>query len=70
MYAIDKTELDAAALSDLLIDASEARKQAANGPFFPERGITRESCLAYAAKCEAQAAQWAKGGAHNGVLNA
>lgn len=61
-------ELDKAALRDLLSDAAQSREQAANGPFWPERGITRESLLAYAERCEARAAKYASGGAHHAVL--
>lgn len=48
-------ELAAAWKADLLNDAEYAEKQAAEGPFYPEKGITKESCLAYAAKCRAEA---------------
>jgi len=41
--------------ADLLNDARCAEEQAANGPFYPERNITRESLLAYAAKCRLEA---------------
>lgn len=37
--------------SDLLNDARCATEQAFEGPFYPERGITRESLLACAAEC-------------------
>lgn len=43
--------------SDLLNDAKYSEKQAAEGPFYPEKGITRESLLDYAAKCRAEAEQ-------------
>ena len=48
-------ELDAAWVADQLADARHAERQAAEGPVFPERGITRESLLAYAAYCRALA---------------
>jgi hypothetical protein len=51
-----KQELQAAWIDDLLADAEHSEKQAEEGPFFPEKGITRESLLAYAAKCRQQAA--------------
>jgi hypothetical protein len=38
-------------VQDLTIDAECAEKQAANGPFYPESGITEESLLAYAREC-------------------
>jgi hypothetical protein len=60
--------LDQAALLDLLSDAEQSEGQAAAGPFFPERGITRESLLAYAAKCRAAAERYKDGGAHAAVL--
>ena len=47
-------ELEAAQRADYLADAEHAERQAADGPFFPERGITRESLLAYAAECRAK----------------
>lgn len=61
-------ELDNFAIRDLLSDAECSEEQAANGPFWPERGITRESLLAYAAKCRATIEQCKDGGAHNAVL--
>lgn len=42
--------------SDLLADAVFAETQAADGPFYPDRGITAETLLAYAAECRAKAA--------------
>jgi len=44
-------ELRAAALSDLESDARQAEDQAANGPFYPERGVTGESLREYAEQC-------------------
>lgn len=41
--------------ADLLNDATCAEEQAQNGPFYPERGITKETLLAYAAKCRQDA---------------
>lgn len=41
--------------ADLLNDAEHSEKQAESGPFYPEKGITRETCLAYAAKCRKEA---------------
>lgn len=61
-------DLDNAALLDLLSDAEQSERQAANGPFYPERGITAESCLAYAAKCRATAERYRTGGAHSAVF--
>ena len=63
-------ELDSAAISDLLSDARCSERQAANGPFYPEKGITKESCLAYAAECREKAARYQNGGAHDAVLKA
>ncbi len=40
-----------AEIDDLLIDADYAERQAKNGPFYPERGITRDTLIMYAAKC-------------------
>ena len=47
-------ELDALALADLRNDAEFSERQAENGPYFPEHGITRESLIAYAQKLRAQ----------------
>lgn len=62
--------LDNDALLDLLSDAECSERQAKEGPFYPDRGITAESLLAYAAKCRAQAERYKAGGAHNAVLSA
>jgi hypothetical protein len=40
---------------DLLSDARQAEAQAKAGPFYP--GVTKESLLAYAGECRADAAQ-------------
>ena len=50
-------ELAEAWKMDLINDAICSERQAENGPFYPERGITRETCLQYAAKCREQAGQ-------------
>lgn len=50
-------ELSAAWKVDLLNDAKYSEKQAAEGPFYPEKGITKESLLDYAANCRKQAEQ-------------
>lgn len=63
-----KAQLDSAALADLLADAAFAERQANEGPFYPERGITPESLLAYAAECWAKAASCRDGGAHAAIL--
>jgi len=60
----ERSVLDSAALRDLLSDAVSAEAQAADGPFYPDRGITRESLLAYAANCRAKAERFRDGGAH------
>jgi hypothetical protein len=60
-------ELDDAALADLRSDAEQSERQANEGPFYPERGITAESLLAYAAKCRAAMETYAEGGAHRAV---
>ena len=55
--------------ADLIADAEFAERQAAEGPFYPDRGITAESLLAYAAKCRAEAAQdWKSVKDHVGEL--
>jgi len=47
-------------IDDQLRDAAAAERQAAEGPFYPDRDITRESLLAYAAECRATAARLAQ----------
>lgn len=66
IYTVE--ELDNAALADLLNDARCSEEQAANGPFWPDRGITAASLLAYAADCRAKAERHLTGGAHKAVL--
>lgn len=61
-------ELDSAALADLLSDAEGAERQAVEGPFYPDRGITPESLMTYARKCRAMADRYQSGGAHEAVL--
>lgn len=63
-----QTDLDSAAIADLLNDARCSEEQAVNGPFYPDRGITSESLKAYADKCRATAARYSAGGAHKAVL--
>lgn len=62
-------ELDAFALADLKADAEHCEAQAATGPFWPERGVTAESLLAYAARCRARIERYRDGGAHAAVLS-
>jgi hypothetical protein len=63
-----QTSLEFDALQDMLSDARQSDKQAVNGPFYPERGITAESLAAYAAECFAKASRFANGGAHKAAL--
>ena len=65
-----ESELDAAALADLLADATSAEQQSTDGPFYPERGITCETLREYAAKCRAAAWRYRFEGAHKAVLAA
>ena len=60
--------LDQGALRDLVAEAEQSERQAEIGPYFPERGITKESLLAYAAKCRASVERYKDGGAHRAVL--
>ena len=64
-----QAELDAAAIADLITDAKCAERQAIEGPFYPELGITEETLTAYAVKCRSWAALHSTGGAHKAVLN-
>lgn len=50
-------QLESAWHSDLRTDAECSEQQAENGPFYPEKGITRESLLAYASECRAKLGQ-------------
>lgn len=68
MHRYSADELDAFARQDLLSDAAQSEAQAENGPYYPERGITKETLLAYAARCRAAAERYTDGGAHVAVL--
>ncbi len=59
----DQSQLDDAALADLRADAEQSERQAVEGPFYPDRGITAESLRAYAAKCREEIWMLAKEGA-------
>lgn len=61
-------DLDSAAILDLLSDARCAERQAVEGPFYPDRGITTDSLKSYAAKCRAEVEKFKTGGAHNAVV--
>lgn len=65
-----REELDNAALRDLITDMEVSEEQAIAGPFYPERGITAESLLAYAAECRAKIERYRNGGAHAAALRA
>lgn len=58
-YTVD--EQRDAIVWDLLNDARHATEQAENGPYFPDLNITRDTLLAYAEKCTAQAAGFGHG---------
>lgn len=62
------SELDDLALLDLVVDAECSERQAAEGPYYPDKGITRESLLEYAAKARRSISAHQHGGAHNAVL--
>jgi len=47
-------ELESAVISDLRNDAIQSERQAIEGPFFPENGVTAEMCIRYAAYCRAK----------------
>lgn len=63
-------ELDQAALADLETDIRCAEDQARNGPYYPEKGLTREGLTEYAAKCRAKLERLKAGGAHKDALKA
>lgn len=63
-----KKQLDAHAISDLLADAESSEKQAKEGPFYPEKGITKESLLKYAKECRDNAEKYKNGGLHNSLM--
>ena len=62
-------ELDQDALRDLLRDARHAYRQARSGPYYPERGITRETLRAYADDCRATARKYRTKGAHDYIVH-
>lgn len=61
-------EFDAFALDDLMRDMQHVINQAANGPYFPEIGITQESLRQYAEECRVRIERYSNGGAHAAVL--
>lgn len=61
-------QLDEAALHALLTDAECSERQAVEGPFYSDRGITANSLLAYAKKCRDTIAKYQHGGAHAAVI--
>jgi hypothetical protein len=63
-----QTDLDSHAIADLIADANAAERQANEGPFYPDRGITRENLISYAKECRQSAAKYSQGGAHEAVL--
>jgi len=44
-------ELNDFAHQDVLNDAIHAEEQAENGPYYPDKGITKESLLEFAKEC-------------------
>ena len=46
-----KEELAAMEILDLLADAKASIRQSREGPFYPEKNITRATCLEYAERC-------------------
>mgnify|MGYP003349625493 CR=1 FL=1 len=48
-------ELVAAWKADLLNDAENCEKQALNGPYYPEKGITKDNLLLWAAEYRMEA---------------
>jgi hypothetical protein len=52
---MDKAAQVEAWKADLLADAAQAERQANEGPFYPDRGITAESLRQWAAECRAKA---------------
>ena len=61
-------ELDAFAIDDLIIDMQNSLNQSANGPFYPDIGVTAESLREYAEQCRLNIERYAKGGAHKAAL--
>ena len=51
-----RKELESLFVDDLMRDADSAERQAITGPFFPEKGITKESLMDYARECREKAA--------------
>jgi len=44
-------ELKVMEILDLLVDARASIRQSREGPFYPEKNITRATCLEYAERC-------------------
>lgn len=53
-------ELFKAQIADLKSDIRQAREQAANGPYYPEKDITAESLEQYAKDCEREISELQK----------
>jgi len=50
-----RKELESLLVDDLMRDADSAERQAVTGPFYPEKGITKESLMDYANECREKA---------------
>ena len=61
-------ELDSAAIADLRADMTGSLRQADDGPYYPECGITADSLRAYAEECRRMIDKYSAGGAHKAVL--
>jgi hypothetical protein len=61
-------ELDCHAMADILNDATQAENQAKEGPYYPEKNITKETLLNYSKECRATYSKYAQGGLHDALL--
>jgi hypothetical protein len=61
-------ELDAFAIDDLMRDMQHALNQSESGPFYPDKGITKEYLRSYAEELRGKIEKYSSGGAHFAVL--
>lgn len=62
-------QLDSFALADLLSDAESAEHQAEHGPYYLDKGITKETLQQYAKTTRNTYEKYKQGGAHFTVIN-
>lgn len=62
-------ELDQAAARDIENDIDCNYRQAEEGPFYPERGITKESLIESAERLKILLDKYKGGGMHRAIMN-